>query len=78
MATMSSEGCRLQRHGGAHDLMVKIYDRVRLRNGATGVVYNWTADGVAVVLDRGAGRHELDGLRIWAVEAGDGDIAEVL
>jgi hypothetical protein len=74
---MNGDGMVLRAAGGDGSLVVRLADKVRLANGWVGVAHNWTTRGVAVVLDP-AYRPVVAGLVVWAVVAGDEDVATVL
>ena len=78
MAIMTAEGLRMHRCRFDGTVVVRIADRVRLRNGWTGIVTNWTENGVMVQRDYESEGQWRDGFRFMTVEVVDGDITEVI
>ncbi len=76
MSRMTASG--LEMFVGGSLTVVKMADRVRLRNGWTGTAHNWTENGIMVRLDRECCPRHSSGLLLLCVEAEDGDIAEVI
>jgi hypothetical protein len=77
MANMTADGMDLRAYRSGITVTVKPGDQVRLRNDMTGTVQCWTDGGVAVRLDVGI-RPTTGGMKVWAVEATDGDIVRKL
>jgi hypothetical protein len=77
MSEMTTAGKTLRLYDSRQEIVVALGDRVRLRNGWTGMALTWTERGVAVLLDPGI-RPFVAHLYVAAVAAGDGDIAVIL